>query len=472
MNTKNFLKIGILGYGQIGQAIAKFYKNPLIKDLKRDDGLVGVDILHVCIPFNKNFVKIVSKEISKIKPKLTIIHSTVAVGSTKKLADKFLGQVVHSPVRGVHPDLYGGIKTFIKYIGADNKKAGLLSKKHLEGLRIKTKVFDSSKTTEALKLWDTTQYGWMIILNKEIKKWCDKNKVDFNEVYKEANKTYAEGYQKLGKPEVIRPYLKYIPGGCGGHCVLENTVILRESVSNYSDHSIFDFILSMGKKEKSVLEEKPYLNKVWLYGEYWGKCKSAGKIAKETGCTEENILAIMKRRNIPRRDRKWTKRQVNEILRLSEEGKNFKEISDLFGGEKTYEAIRNVAYKNLKIKSNYNPAVRNEEIRRKISASLRGIDFDDWDGFKEAVNSLVRKSVAYQNWRKKIFERDDYTCQKCKKRGKYMIAHHIANFSDNSKLRLEKENGITLCKDCHIDFHDNYTKKNNNLGQIKEYLRQ
>jgi len=32
-------KIGILGYGEVGQAIAKFYKNPKSKDLDIDDGL-------------------------------------------------------------------------------------------------------------------------------------------------------------------------------------------------------------------------------------------------------------------------------------------------------------------------------------------------------------------------------------------------------------------------------------------------
>ena len=82
---KNKNKIGILGYGEVGRAIAKFYKNPRIKDLNRDDGLKGVEILHVCIPWSRNFVKVVKKEIKEIKPKLTIIHSTIAPGATKKV---------------------------------------------------------------------------------------------------------------------------------------------------------------------------------------------------------------------------------------------------------------------------------------------------------------------------------------------------------------------------------------------------
>lgn len=236
--------IGILGYGEIGKAIAKFYKSAKwwtkIKDLNRDDGLEGAEILHICIPYSNNFIKIVKKEIKETNPKLTIIHSTVPLGTTKKIG----GQIVHSPIRGDHPHLYQGIKTFIKYIGADNKQAEKLAKKHFESMGIdKTKVFYPSATTEALKLWDTTQYGWMIVLNKEIKKWCDKKGLDFNVIYAEANKSYNDGYLKLDKPEVLRPHLKYMPGKIGGHCVISNCYLL--------DNEIAKFILKKNRSYKN-----------------------------------------------------------------------------------------------------------------------------------------------------------------------------------------------------------------------------
>ena len=235
MLKKNESKIGILGFGEVGQAIAKFYKNPKIKDLKRDDGLEKVEILHICIPWSKNFIKIVREEIKKIKPKLTIIHSTIAPGTTKIIG----GMIVHSPVRGMHPNLYQSIRIFVKYIGADSKKAGQMARKHLEKMGIKTKVFRPSIATEALKLWDTTQYGWLIVLNKEIKKWCDKKGLNFEEIYTEANKSYNDGYRKLGRPEVVRPYLKYMLGKIGGHCVISNCHLL--------DCEITEFILRKNK---------------------------------------------------------------------------------------------------------------------------------------------------------------------------------------------------------------------------------
>src|SRR3989344_250789 len=227
-------RIGILGYGEIGKSIARFYSSTgsgqaKIKDLKRDDGLVNLDVLHVCIPWSEKFIDIVKKEIKKSGAKLTVIHSTVVPGTTKKIG----GHAVHSPVRGVHPNLYEGIKTFVKYIGADDKKTGQLANKHLAALGIPTRLVHSSKTTEALKLWDTTQYGLSIILNKEIKKWCDKVGVDFEIAYTDANKTYNQGYKKLCRHEVIRPYLKYMPGKVGGHCIIPNAHLLDSEIAKF-----------------------------------------------------------------------------------------------------------------------------------------------------------------------------------------------------------------------------------------------
>jgi UDP-N-acetyl-D-mannosaminuronate dehydrogenase len=216
--------VGILGYGEVGRALAEFYKNPKVKDLNRDDDLRGVEILHVCIPYNKNFVKTVKKEIKKIKPKLTIVHSTVAPGATKKIG----GMAVHSPIRGIHPHLYKGIKTFVKYIGADSEKAARLAKKHLESLGIKIKIFYPSLTTELGKLLDTSYYGLCIAWHGEMKKMCDKLGVDFDEAVTDFNRTYNEGYDKLGKKNVIRPVLNP-PNPCiGGHCIISNAEILKK----------------------------------------------------------------------------------------------------------------------------------------------------------------------------------------------------------------------------------------------------
>lgn len=231
---------GIIGFGQIGKAIAKFYTNPKIKDLNRDDGLKGVDVLNICIPYSENFVKEVKKEIETIKPKLTIIHSTVEPGTTKKIG----GMVVHSPVRGIHPDLFVGINKMVKYIGADMLEAGVMAEEHIRSLGIKPKAFGPSIITELGKILDTTYYGLCIAWHGEMKKVCDKLKVDFSQAVTDFNKTYNEGYIKLGKENVVRPVL-YPPreDKIGRHCVIQNTKILKK----YFDSLAIDLILKYDK---------------------------------------------------------------------------------------------------------------------------------------------------------------------------------------------------------------------------------
>ena len=245
--SKSIESIGILGYGEVGKSLAKFYKNPRIKDLKRNDELKGVEILNVCLSWSDNFIKIVEKEIREIKPKLTIIHSTTAPGATKKIASDTKALVVHSPIRGMHPNLHPGIKTFVKYVGTNIKRAGELAKKHLESLGIKTKVFQSSITTEIGKLLSTSYYGICITWHGEMKKICDKAGVDFEKAVTDFNKTYNQGYKKLGMPHVIRPILYPPRRGISGHCILPNTKILKK----YCNSKTLDLILRYKPKKKS-----------------------------------------------------------------------------------------------------------------------------------------------------------------------------------------------------------------------------
>ena len=109
------MKIGILGYGEVGQAVAGLYESVVICDPYKeyDDDMSNLDLLNVCIPYTNGFVDDVKEIIEDIKPKHTVIHSTVPVGTTESVGMK----VIHSPVRGLHPNLLKGLKTFVKYIG-------------------------------------------------------------------------------------------------------------------------------------------------------------------------------------------------------------------------------------------------------------------------------------------------------------------------------------------------------------------
>ena len=98
-----------------------------------------------------------------------------------------------------------------------------------------------------------------------------------------------------------------------------------------------------------------------------------------------------------------------------------------------------------------------DETKIRLSISHRGIKYPDrsgakshfWKGGITEPNEKMRKSAEYRNWRRKVFERDKFICQICKKVGGYLHADHILPFCQHVDKRLDIENGRTLCLKCH-----------------------
>jgi hypothetical protein len=108
-----------------------------------------------------------------------------------------------------------------------------------------------------------------------------------------------------------------------------------------------------------------------------------------------------------------------------------------------------------------------KETRNKQSNSMRGESNPGWRGGITPLNRSIRRSSEYRLWILAVFVRDDFTCQKCDKRGIELNAHHIEEFSKiiirNNIKSLEESilchelwdinNGITLCVKCHKEEH-------------------
>lgn len=86
---------------------------------------------------------------------------------------------------------------------------------------------------------------------------------------------------------------------------------------------------------------------------------------------------------------------------------------------------------------------------------LWGENHNCWKGGITPETIKIRNSAETAVWRKAVFERDQYTCQKCHERGGYLHAHHVQSFSKYPKERFNIENGLTLCKSCHYNEHRN-----------------
>lgn len=97
----------------------------------------------------------------------------------------------------------------------------------------------------------------------------------------------------------------------------------------------------------------------------------------------------------------------------------------------------------------------------------RGDKHPMWKGVNGKTGTPIRRMARYKDWVKSVFQRDDFTCQVCFKKGGDLHAHHKTRLADmiNSYVKLngwlnvdddifyELDNGITLCKPCHRLIH-------------------
>lgn len=82
----------------------------------------------------------------------------------------------------------------------------------------------------------------------------------------------------------------------------------------------------------------------------------------------------------------------------------------------------------------------------------------NWKGGVTPENTKIRASTSYRDWKLSVFRRDGFVCQDCLTLGGELNAHHIKPFAKFKNDRLKIDNGITLCKKCHIKIHTNKNK--------------
>ena len=215
--------IVIVGLGEVGRPL-----HELVDRAGHD--IVGVDldpvalpapgtvtVMHICMPFEiADFVGETVRYHRLLQPELTVINSTVAVGTTRAVHERTGGPIVHSPVRGKHARMLEDLTYYDKFIGPIDAGAGAAAARHFESLGMKTRILSSPEVTELAKLTDTTYFALMIVWAQEVERYCDRVGVDYDEVV------------ALYEQAADHPPTKYFPGVIGGHCLMPNIEILKK----------------------------------------------------------------------------------------------------------------------------------------------------------------------------------------------------------------------------------------------------
>ena len=97
-----------------------------------------------------------------------------------------------------------------------------------------------------------------------------------------------------------------------------------------------------------------------------------------------------------------------------------------------------------------------------ISGNRKGRNAPNYIHGKCNENLLFRASREYKQWRLSVFKRDNFTCVLCgDSSGGNLHADHIKDFALYPELRLDIDNGRTLCISCHKKTENYGFKKSN-----------
>lgn len=205
--------------------------------------------------------------------------------------------------------------------------------------------------------------------------------------------------------------------------------------------------------------------KEWLVEQYWEKelpTRILSKMAYGTDGNSPNILGWMKKLDIPTRSRtdavalQWKdnfERKIKQSIQTSEVM-----ASGTPGREKLIKTMRT------------------DEYRKKSSLAKRGAKNPMWNenlSEEDRADNLARSRTVsgYLFFRRRVYERDHFTCQRCgDSTGGNLVVHHINSYTEYPEQRTEVSNGITLCESCHKEYHKIYGIRGANKKDFDEYM--
>lgn len=211
--------VAVVGLGEVGR--------PLLNILSKSFDCVGIDVdpvdlgcscsvLHVCYPFEiGDFVGTTVGYVKKYQPALTVIHSTVAPGTTRRVQNALPScPLAYSPVRGKHARMEGELMRYSKFVAAFRVDALQRASEHFRSAGFTVCTVRTPEIAELSKLLETTYLGVLVAWTQEMERLAGQVGGNFDEV----NAFITE-------IDFLPSHI--FPGHIGGHCVMPNIAILQ-----------------------------------------------------------------------------------------------------------------------------------------------------------------------------------------------------------------------------------------------------
>lgn len=212
----------VIGAGEVGRGLTDVTGWDIADVHTEHDFDDEYDVIHIAFPYMETgFIDEVDRYARIHDADIVVVHSTVPVGTCDSMG------WLHAPIRGRHPNLAEGIQTFTMPVGGMSSADVDTIRDALREHGVSSDPFPNARTTELGKLLELAQYGVEIRMQKEAYWLAREYGVDPEHSYRAFGMRYNLGWQKLADRRFVKPVLDEIPGPVGGHCVSENTPMLR-----------------------------------------------------------------------------------------------------------------------------------------------------------------------------------------------------------------------------------------------------
>jgi UDP-N-acetyl-D-mannosaminuronate dehydrogenase len=208
----------VVGLGEVGGpllAVLRGAHQAEGRDIE-DRDFHGVQVLHLCFPFGPDFVPAAANYISRYRPEVAVVNSTVVPGTTRSIQDTAGVPTVYSPVRGKHTRMTEELRRYRKFVAGSSAEAVCLVEGHFSAAGMTTQRMSSPEALELAKLLETTYFGVLVAWAQEMDRFADSVAADYWET--------LAFFEEIG----FLPAVGFEPGFIGGHCVMPNLGLLEQ----------------------------------------------------------------------------------------------------------------------------------------------------------------------------------------------------------------------------------------------------
>jgi len=208
----------VIGLGEVGGPLLGILReahDAAGRDIE-DRPFGGIQVLHLCFPYTRDFVSSASRYVSLYEPGFVVINSTVVPGTTREIQEKTGVPAVYSPVRGKHARMTDELRRYRKFVAGASQQAVARAEDHFAAAGITTQRMSSPEALELAKLLETTYFGVLVAWAQEMDRFVEAVDPDYWET--------VDFFAEIG----FLPPVGFQPGYIGGHCVMPNLELLEQ----------------------------------------------------------------------------------------------------------------------------------------------------------------------------------------------------------------------------------------------------